>query len=84
MADDNDFLSRQDMFNTTTGTGQIGSAHLSFATLSTDLESGIDPWVVVASSPVVVDGVSVWVWVLLGAGLLLIGFGVWMTVQTVA
>ena len=34
------------------GPGPIGDAHLSFATLSTDLESGIDPWVVVASAPV--------------------------------
>ena len=81
MADDNDFLTRQDMFHTSTGTGQIGTAHLSFATLSTDLESGIDPWVVVASEPVVAAGTSVWVWVLLGLGLVLLGLGVWLTVR---
>ena len=83
MADDNDFFGRQDMFSSNTGTGQIGSAHLSFATLSTDLESGIDPWVVVASAPVVANGVSIWVWVLLGVGLILLAVGVWLTVRGV-
>ncbi len=79
MPDDNDFLSRQDMFGSNTGTGQIGDVHLSFATLSTDLESGIAPWVVVASAPVVVSGVSIWVWVLLGAGVVLLALGAWLT-----
>ncbi len=82
MADDNDFLGRQDMFHTTTGTDQVGDVHLSFATLSTDLESGIDPWVVVASEPLVLSGTSIWVWVLLGVGLVLLGLGVWLTIQS--
>ena len=83
MADDNDFLGRQDMFHTTTGTGQFGDVHLSFATLSTDLESGIDPWVVVASESVVVSGTSIWVWALLGVGLILLGLGIWLTLRVV-
>jgi methyl-accepting chemotaxis protein len=81
MADDNDFLTRQDMFQDNNGTGQIGNAHLSFATLSTDLESGIDPWVVVASQPVVAAGTSIWVWVLLALGLALLTLGVVLTVR---
>jgi methyl-accepting chemotaxis protein len=49
--------------------------------LSTDLESGIDPWVVVASSVAVAGGVSVWVWLLGALGLALLATGVVLTVR---
>jgi methyl-accepting chemotaxis protein len=81
MADDTDFLTRQSMFASRSGTAQIGNVHLSFATLSTDLESGIDPWVVVASSVAAAGGVSVWVWLLGALGLALLAAGVVLTVR---
>ncbi len=76
MADDADFLGRQDMFRTRTGTASIGTAHLSFATLSTDIESGVDPWVVVASAPIDDSGTPWWVFALAGFGLLLLVAGI--------
>src|SRR5213078_4013234 len=80
IADDGDFYGRQDMFSARSGTGTIGSEHLSFAALSTDLESGIDAWVVVASAPVVVAGVAAYVWAMLALGLALLSLGTVLTV----
>jgi methyl-accepting chemotaxis protein len=75
LADDNDFYGRQDMFSSRTGFAVIGNEHLSFATLATDLESGIDAWVVVASSYVNAPGAPAYVWLLLlvGSALLVVG-----------
>jgi methyl-accepting chemotaxis protein len=73
--DENAFVGRQDLFHTRTGLETVGDQRMSFATLSTDLEMGVNTWVIVASAPVVDVGVAWWVWAMLLAagGLLAMG-----------